>query len=589
MQDNELQALVESAKILWGEPTKTTTRELRFGNEGSKSVNLEKLTWFDHEENLGGGWVALAKKAGYQLKNGYSGPNLVDAYIYKDKSGRKRQEVVKLVINGKKSFRQSHFVGDSKVSGLGDIERIPYNLDQFDKYQSARIFIVEGEKDANTLTALGFLATTNSGGAKNWSESFSQYFVGRNVVIIPDNDDAGMAHAKVVSENLLGVAAEVRIIKLDGLDAKGDVSDWFAKGHTADELKELVLNTPALDIPLPLGAVDVSTFLSEYQETNYIVDGIIEEGRLYSLTAPSGTGKTAVALLMAERIALGLPFGGNHVEKAGVIFLAGENPSDVRIRMMAQIEKNPDLAKAPIYFVKNSFDVEANLAQIRELLDQKPEIRVLFVDTLQAFFVGDDFSNNNQMVNFAKVLRQIAEWGIAVVTLAHPTKAPTKERNEPFGGGSFVNEIDGNLALWKNEDDSIEFYWCKKFRGAFEPFSLELKKVEVDGTQNAKGIKRETILAMDITEEREREMYVKSKTDDMVALEALNGKMIHNMTELAKRLHWVDKAGKPQKMRAKRVLERLLKAQLITENIHGIAICKNGKIKLESERFGDAF
>ncbi len=39
----------------------TPDKELRFGSHGSKSVDLIKGTWFDHEANVGGGAADLIK------------------------------------------------------------------------------------------------------------------------------------------------------------------------------------------------------------------------------------------------------------------------------------------------------------------------------------------------------------------------------------------------------------------------------------------------------------------------------------------------------------------------------------------------
>ncbi|NKW10260.1 hypothetical protein HGG76_15070 [Ochrobactrum tritici] len=54
----------EVARELLGEPNKhlSTTSELRFGNKGSVSIDLEKGTWFDHGENTGGGVLALIEE-----------------------------------------------------------------------------------------------------------------------------------------------------------------------------------------------------------------------------------------------------------------------------------------------------------------------------------------------------------------------------------------------------------------------------------------------------------------------------------------------------------------------------------------------
>jgi hypothetical protein len=580
---SEIDVLVGSAKLLWGDPTSQTANELRFGKHGSKSVSLEKLTWFDHEENEGGGWLKIAKRAGYPLKNGHANPKIVDAYIYRKPDGTPHQEVIRLNHDGKKTFRQLRFENGVAVPGVKDIELFPYNLHLIEQYQASRIIVVEGEKDADTLTALGFIATTNPGGSKNWPDHFAKYFIGRDVIVLPDNDVAGRAHAKKVVENIISGAKSVRLIELAGLPEKGDVTDWIKDGNTADGLKEIILAWPAILKPLPLGALTIGAFAAEYQALDYIVDGILEEGRLYSLTAPSGTGKTAVAIHLAEMVALGQPFGNHECKASGVLFLAGENPSDVRVRVMASIERNPKIKDAPIFFIKNAFNIEENIGNITKMLELHPEIKLVMVDTLQAFYRGDDSNSNTQMVAFARALRKISELGIVVLVMAHPTKSPTKERNEPYGGGAFVNEIDGNLALWKNDDGTIDFYWCKKFRGHFEPFSVELKRIDVMSAKNSAGIPSQTILANTITDTRANELFVESIKNETKVLRLYamaNGDAI-SYSDIARKLGWV-LADKPQKVKVGRCIEKLMTERLLGENRYGIYITKKGREDLDN-------
>jgi len=78
------------------------------------------------------------------------------------------------------------------------------------------IFIVEGEKDADTLASLGLIATTNSNGAGKWRDSFSQHLAGRDVAILPDCDDVGRDHAEKVLSSLHGMARSVKVIELRG-------------------------------------------------------------------------------------------------------------------------------------------------------------------------------------------------------------------------------------------------------------------------------------------------------------------------------------------------------------------------------------
>ena len=83
------------------------------------------------------------------------------------------------------------------------------------------VLIPEGEKDVDRLIDLGFVATTNAGGAGKWRPEHSEYLRGRRVCIMPDNDDAGERHAEKVARSLAGIAAEIRILRLPNLPAEG--------------------------------------------------------------------------------------------------------------------------------------------------------------------------------------------------------------------------------------------------------------------------------------------------------------------------------------------------------------------------------
>jgi len=62
-------------------------------------------------------------------------------------------------------------------------------------------------------------------------------------VILPDNDEAGKKHAKIVAKNLYEIAKEIRIVELPGLPPKGDVSDWLQNGGTKEKLIKLAKET----------------------------------------------------------------------------------------------------------------------------------------------------------------------------------------------------------------------------------------------------------------------------------------------------------------------------------------------------------
>jgi hypothetical protein len=180
--------------------------------------------------------------------NGQQHPRVIAEYVYQQADGTPYLRVQR---TDTKQFWQSHWNGESWIWGKPKGRpKIPYRLPDIAKHQHATIFVVEGEKDADRLAGLGLVATTASEGAGKWAAYLNQYFRGRDVCVLPDNDDQGVAHAQDIITNLLGVAAKVRVVQLAGLPPKGDVSDWLDQGGTADKLQKLCLDTPEFEGPI---------------------------------------------------------------------------------------------------------------------------------------------------------------------------------------------------------------------------------------------------------------------------------------------------------------------------------------------------
>ncbi|MDH2357680.1 hypothetical protein QCM80_45265 [Bradyrhizobium sp. SSUT112] len=170
-------------------------------------------------------------------------------YIYRQADGAPYLRVVR------PGFYQSHWDGSAWVKGAPDGPKIPYRLPELvaaGRDGVSDVVIVEGEKDADNLAALGFIATTNSEGAdlgtgKKFTSDLAQWFEGRDVYVLPDHDEAGEKHAAHVVETLRSVARSIRVVRLPGLSEKQDVSDWIEAGGTADDLADLLRHTPEIE------------------------------------------------------------------------------------------------------------------------------------------------------------------------------------------------------------------------------------------------------------------------------------------------------------------------------------------------------
>ena len=143
---------------------------------------------------------------------------------------------------------------DRWIWNLQGVERVLYRLPEVlaAVERGDWVFVVEGEKDVESLADIGLAATTNPGGAGKWRVCYGEALRGARVVLVPDHDAAGGAHAELVAGALRGVATEMRILDLAGLPAKGDASDWTglrrregkASAEVASELLALAAAAP---------------------------------------------------------------------------------------------------------------------------------------------------------------------------------------------------------------------------------------------------------------------------------------------------------------------------------------------------------
>jgi hypothetical protein len=174
-------------------------------------------------------------------KNGNWEKRIEKVYPYVDADGKLLFETLRL--GNPKDFRQRRPDGKGgHVWNLQGVTRVLYRLPQVREAVAAGrpVFLVEGEKDVETLERFGLTATTNPMGAEKWDASYDRALVGSHLIILPDNDEAGRRHIIKVAVGLHGKAADVRILDLPGLGEKGDVSDWFAAGGTFEEFERLV-------------------------------------------------------------------------------------------------------------------------------------------------------------------------------------------------------------------------------------------------------------------------------------------------------------------------------------------------------------
>lgn len=180
---------------------------------------------------------------GGKTGQGSSGGWRKTEYLYTDEAGDPVSRVIRRErgegADREKTFHQEAWTGNGWSKKVTGTRRVPYRLAKV--LAAETVFLVEGEKDVETLEALGLVATCNPGGSGS-TGLYAQWtgtFAGKHLIILSDNDQPGRKHAAGVAGALMGEAGSVRVPELPGLAEKGDVTDWMAAGGTVETLREL--------------------------------------------------------------------------------------------------------------------------------------------------------------------------------------------------------------------------------------------------------------------------------------------------------------------------------------------------------------
>lgn len=204
------------------------------------NLQVSERGFFCHACGTKGGLRQLAERLGVSIPAADSSPE--STYDYRDENGDLLYQVCRYP--SKKFLQRRPNRSGGWAWDLRGVRRVLYRLPELVVAPNGRVHVTEGEKDADRLAREGLIATTNSGGAGKWRKEYAEALQGREVVILPDNDEAGRKHAQQVARSLHGVARCVKVVELPGLPQKGDVSEWLDAGHNAEELNALAEAVP---------------------------------------------------------------------------------------------------------------------------------------------------------------------------------------------------------------------------------------------------------------------------------------------------------------------------------------------------------
>ena len=188
-----------------------------------------------------------------------------NAYFYTDERGTLVSVKIKYkLVNPAADKRSKKFVQrvirDNKViaASVETVDQLPkqyvYNAPsvQHAIREGWYIYLVEGEKDADTLIYNGLVATSFATGAGSMFDDYKSQLKGAKLVVCGDFDEPGRKHVEKVRKFLYNEVEKMYIVEylpeLSKLaNIKADITDWLDAGHTIKEFTNYVFDS-CLDV-----------------------------------------------------------------------------------------------------------------------------------------------------------------------------------------------------------------------------------------------------------------------------------------------------------------------------------------------------
>lgn len=167
---------------------------------------------------------------------------ILATYVYTNERGDPVYEIIRYE---PKDFRIRHKDQSGNWNWHRPATTYPYKVHEILlSTKNDIVFVVEGEKDVETLRSHRLIATTNpfGQGPDKFKPEWAHFFKGRHVMLIPDLDPVGMEHMGRIHKILEPVAATCVIFKLDLPEGKKDVTHWFEiQGNTFNKFLDMAI------------------------------------------------------------------------------------------------------------------------------------------------------------------------------------------------------------------------------------------------------------------------------------------------------------------------------------------------------------
>jgi putative DNA primase/helicase len=374
-------------------------------------------------------------------------PVVLATYRYENENRELLYEVMRMEPKG---FRQRCPDGQGSWKyKLDGVRRVLYRLPELREAiaadPSVRIVIAEGEKDVNTLVALGIVATCSPQGAGKWADEYAAQLQGaRAVTIIADRDTPGYSHAHQVkaSLNASGITDLGIVHATKGKDATDALTTHGLDYTEAFELitdKELdqlrqttkTVRTPTVGVPSRLAVRWASSI--EPESVEFLWRPWLPR-KLTICDGHPGQGKSTLSIEFAARTTTGGPWpDGTSTTPANVLIVNVEDGAADTIvpRLVAAgADRNMVAIVDGLENVDENGDDDPMAFSLRAIAETKAtakeigNVGLIVLDPLMALLPGDTNSyKDSEMRSVLRPWSTLAdELGACVLLVRHLTK-----------------------------------------------------------------------------------------------------------------------------------------------------------------------
>ena len=334
------------------------------------------------------------------------------------------------------------------------------------------VYVVEGEKDANTaINVCGVAAVSQAGGANNKPEKADwSPLAGHDVIIVQDDDKPGIKRANNLAEYLQSMPekpTDVLIVK--PLEGK-DLSDHIAAGKEINELVPIKMShVPSRSISLESFAGmewEVPTWGWE-PESNGQSHGAIPVGSMSIWAGRPGAGKSTTGRWFAAQVSRGILPGCWYGTPHNVAYIAGEESLKYNV-IPSLVAAGADMMR--ILNPQVSFQAPDGVNEIVPLVPEKDMreltallkargVKVVIVDPLMEYMGGGniDIYKNDQVRAKVKPWAKLAEDidGI-VIAIMHLNKSGNGDVVAGINGSSAFGEVARSIFGFAKDPNSEE-------------------------------------------------------------------------------------------------------------------------------------